>query len=111
MTQVPGVRATIGQGNSLGIRGGGSGLQFAVVGSNYDDLATTARQIGSLLEADGRFGRINVDYDTTQPQLTLTVDRERADALGIDINGLATTMQAMIDGVRCRQCLHQRHQL
>ena len=98
MAQVPGVRAFVMQGNSLGIRGGGSGLQFAVAGSDYAVLADTARHIADALEADGRFGRINVDFDTTQPQLTLTIDRARADALGIDINGLATTMQAMIDG-------------
>ncbi|SEP68486.1 hydrophobic/amphiphilic exporter-1, HAE1 family [Devosia sp. YR412] len=98
MTQVPGVRASVGQGNSLGIRGGGSGLQFAVTGSNYAQLAETATAISKALEDDGRFGRVSVNYDTTQPQLTLTVDRARADAMGIDINGLATTMQAMIDG-------------
>ncbi|WIJ24505.1 efflux RND transporter permease subunit [Devosia sp. RR2S18] len=98
LTQVPAVRAFVAQGNSLGIRGGGSGLQFAVVGSNYDVLAETAQTIADRLEEDGRFGRTSVSYDTTQPQLTLTVDRGRADALGIDINGLATTMQAMIDG-------------
>jgi HAE1 family hydrophobic/amphiphilic exporter-1 len=98
LTQVPAVRAFVAQGNSLGIRGGGSGLQFAVVGSNYDILAETAQTIADRLEEDGRFGRTSVSYDTTQPQLTLTVDRARADALGIDINGLATTMQAMIDG-------------
>uniref|UniRef100_UPI002AFE0E11 efflux RND transporter permease subunit n=1 Tax=Devosia sp. TaxID=1871048 RepID=UPI002AFE0E11 len=45
-------------------------------------------------------GRVSVNFDTTQPQLTLSVDRSRADALGIDINGLATTMQAMIDGAK-----------
>ncbi len=98
MAQVPGVRASVGQGNSLGIRGGGSGLQFAVVGSNYTVLADTAESIADLLEEDGRFGRVTVNFDTTQPQLTLVVNRERADALGIDINGLASTMQAMIDG-------------
>ncbi|WP_240230263.1 efflux RND transporter permease subunit [Devosia lacusdianchii] len=98
MTQVPGVRASVGQGNSLGIRGGGSGLQFAVVGSDYAVLADTANRISDLLEEDGRFGRVSVNFDTTQPQLTLTVDRAKADDLGIDINGLATTMQAMIDG-------------
>ena len=98
MTQVPGVRASVRQGNSLGIRGGGSGLQFAVAGSDHALLAETAENIADQLEADGRFGRVNVNFDTTQPQLTLTVDRARSDALGIDINGLATTMQAMIDG-------------
>lgn len=98
MAQVPGVRASVSQGNSLGIRGGGSGLQFAVAGSDYAVLAATADTISKALEADGRFGRVTVNFDTSQPQLTLTVDRARAAALGIDINGLAPTMQAMIDG-------------
>jgi HAE1 family hydrophobic/amphiphilic exporter-1 len=98
MAQVPGVRASVRQGNSLGIRGGGSGLQFGVVGPDYAVLADTAQTIADGLEEDGRFGRVSVDYDTTQPQLTLTVNRAKADDLGIDINGLATTMQAMIDG-------------
>jgi HAE1 family hydrophobic/amphiphilic exporter-1 len=98
MAQVPGVRASVRQGNSLGIRGGGSGLQFAVAGSDYAVLAETAQTIADALDEDGRFGRVTVSFDTSQPQLTLTVDRTRADALGIDINGLATTMQAMIDG-------------
>ena len=95
---VPGVRASVSQGNSLGIRGGGSGLQFAVVGDNYDELAATARTIETKLEENPAFGDVSVNYDTTQPQLTLTIDRERAGALGIDISGLATTLQAMIDG-------------
>lgn len=98
MAQVPGVRANVSQGNSLGIRGGGSGLQFAVTGSDYAVLSETAEKISDALTKDGRFGRVSVNFDTTQPQLTLTVDRARATALGIDINGLAPTMQAMIDG-------------
>jgi HAE1 family hydrophobic/amphiphilic exporter-1 len=98
VANVPGVRANLRQGNSLNIRGGGSGLQFGVVGSNYQVLADTAQTIAEALEADGRFGRVSVNFDTTQPQLTLSVDRERASALGIDVGGLATTMQAMIDG-------------
>ncbi len=95
---VPGVRASIQQGNSLGIRGGGNGLQFAVVGDNYEDLSDTAEAISDKLEENPAFGDVTVNYDTTQPQLTLSIDRERAAALGIDIDGLGTTMQAMIDG-------------
>jgi hydrophobic/amphiphilic exporter-1 (mainly G- bacteria), HAE1 family len=97
---VPGVRTSLGQGNSLGIRGGGSGMQFAVVGADYQVLADTARKIADELEKDPRFGRVNVNYNATQPQLTLTIDREKAAALGVDINGLSTTMQAMIDGAQ-----------
>jgi HAE1 family hydrophobic/amphiphilic exporter-1 len=98
LVNVPGVRANINQGNSLGIRGGGSGLQFALVGNDYTQLAGIANQIKGVLEEDPKWGRVSVNYETTQPQMTLTVDREKAASLGIDINGLGTTMQAMIDG-------------
>jgi HAE1 family hydrophobic/amphiphilic exporter-1 len=86
------------QSNSLGVRGGGNGMQFAVAGSDYADLAATAQKIADAMGEDPRFGRVTVNYNATQPQLTLTIDRDKAAALGIDINGLATTMQAMIDG-------------
>jgi HAE1 family hydrophobic/amphiphilic exporter-1 len=98
VSRVPGVRVNVSQGNSLNIRGGGSGLQFAVVGADYDSLAATAQKIADQLKDDPRFGRVNVNYDATQPQLTLSIDRDKAAALGIDFNGLSTTMQAMIDG-------------
>lgn len=95
---IPGIRAFAIQPNSLGIRGAGRGLQFAVVGSNYDRLGETAEALVSELEQDGRFGRISMSYETTQPQLSVTIDRDRADDLGIDINGLAEAMQALLEG-------------
>jgi HAE1 family hydrophobic/amphiphilic exporter-1 len=98
LTNVPGVRASARSGNSLGVRGGGSGLQFALLGDNYETLATTANEIKAVLEGDEKWGRVSVNYETTQPQMTLIIDREKAAQLGIDINGLSTTMQAMIDG-------------
>ena len=98
LRQVPGVRASTFQPNSLGIRGGGQGLQFAVVGDSYAALSEAANAIKAELEKEPKWGRVSVNYETTQPQMTLTVDREAAAALGIDINGLGTTMQAMIDG-------------
>ncbi|WP_423067401.1 efflux RND transporter permease subunit [Devosia sp. CN2-171] len=98
LTRVPGVRANIRQGNSLGVRGGGSGLQFALLGDNYQTLADAAQKIKSELEKDEKWGRVSVNYETTQPQMTLSIDRDKAAQLGIDIDGLGTTMQAMIDG-------------
>jgi HAE1 family hydrophobic/amphiphilic exporter-1 len=98
LVNVPGVRANIRQGNSLGVRGGGSGLQFALLGDNYQTLADAAQKVKAELEKDEKWGRVSVNYETTQPQMTLTIDRQKAADLGIDINGLAVTMQAMIDG-------------
>ena len=95
---VPGVRAFAFQPNSLGIRGAGSGLQFAVAGNNYEDLREAARKIVADLEGDRRFSQPRLSTDATQPQLSVSIDRERASDLGIEINGLGAAMQAMLDG-------------
>ncbi|NUB46042.1 efflux RND transporter permease subunit [Fertoebacter nigrum] len=96
--QVIGVRATAMQGNSLGIRGGGQGLRVAITGSSYEDLAGQARAIADRLEENPAFGRVSINYETTQPQLFVEVDRERASDLGIDIDGLGQALQAVLDG-------------
>lgn len=98
VTQVPGVRAFAMQPNSLGIRGAGSGLQFAIAGNNYAELNEAAAAIVARLEQDPRFRQARLSTETTQPQLSVVIDRERASDLGIDITGLANAMQAMLDG-------------
>jgi HAE1 family hydrophobic/amphiphilic exporter-1 len=101
---VPGVRAFAFQPNSLGIRGAGSGLQFAVAGSNaYSELGEAAQKIIAEMEKDPRFRQARLSNEATQPQLSVSVDRERASDLGIDINGLGTAMQAMLDGRKIGQ--------
>jgi HAE1 family hydrophobic/amphiphilic exporter-1 len=98
MRQVPGVRVFAAQPNSLGIRGAGSGLQFAVAGNNYADLGKAAASIVAEMEKDPRFQQPRLSTDTTQPQLSVRIDRERASDVGIDIAGLAEAMQSMLDG-------------
>ncbi|MCM2503293.1 efflux RND transporter permease subunit [Aureimonas altamirensis] len=95
---IPGVQARVIQPNSLGIRGGGRGLQFALTGISYDVLSDTAERLRDAMAEDGRWGRVQLAYDTTQPQLSVSIDRERASDLGIDIDGLATAVQALLDG-------------
>jgi HAE1 family hydrophobic/amphiphilic exporter-1 len=98
IAQVPGVRAFAVQPNSLGIRGGGNGLQFALVGTSYDTLAEASDITVAALSTDPRFGQVRSSYDTTQAQVTVQIDRTRADQLGVDVTGLGTTLQAMLDG-------------
>ena len=98
LRQVPSVRAFAIQPNSLGIRGGGEGLTFAVAGQDFAQIADSADALVTAMQRDGRFGRARLGSETTQPQLSVTIDRERASDLGIDIDGLAGAMQALLDG-------------
>ena len=95
---VPGLRAFAIQPNSLGIRGAGNGLQFAFVGNSYDELAEVGQQMVERLEQDPRFNQIRLSYETTQPQISVQIDRARASDLGVNIDGLAEALQALLDG-------------
>ncbi|RVA99149.1 efflux RND transporter permease subunit [Mesorhizobium sp. M7A.F.Ca.CA.004.01.1.1] len=96
--QVPSVRIFPVQPNSLGIRGAGNGLQFALVGNDRTALGDAAVKIIAEMQKDPRFQTPRLSIDPTQPQLAVAIDRERASDLGIDISGLANTLQAMLDG-------------
>lgn len=95
---VIGVRAFAIQPNSLRIRGAGQGLSFAIVGPSYDALSTQAEALVAQMEANPAFGQVRLGYDTTQPQLFIEVDRDRASDLGISIDGLGEALQAVLDG-------------
>jgi hydrophobic/amphiphilic exporter-1 (mainly G- bacteria), HAE1 family len=92
------VRIFTAQPNSLGIRGAGNGLQFAVLGQDYAKLRPVTDAIVSALEKDPRFVQPRLSVEPTQPQLSVEINRERASDLGIDITGLANAVQAVLDG-------------
>ena len=98
MRGITGARIFSMQPNSLGIRGAGSGLQFAILGNDYEKLQQSAQAIVRELEKDPRFDKPRLSVEPTQPQLSITINRERASDLGIDITGLANAVQAMLDG-------------
>ncbi len=95
---VVGVRAFAIQPNSLGIRGAGRGLSFALTGNDYAQLSEVAERLISRMEENPGFGEVRLDYETTQPQLFIEVDRSRASDLGIDISGLTDAMRAVLEG-------------
>ncbi len=95
---VIGVRAFAIQPNSLGIRGAGRGLTFAITGDNYDQLADVSQRLVDRMQENPAFGSVRLEYETTQPQLFIEIDRARASDLGIDIAGLGEALRAVLDG-------------
>ena len=106
--RIPGVQVFARTANSLGIRGGGQGLQFAITGTDYDALADAADELIAAMEKDPAFDRVRLNYDTTQPQLSIKIDRERAADLGISVDSISAVVQTLLDGTRPRQLLHRR---
>nr|WP_245867044.1 efflux RND transporter permease subunit [Kandeliimicrobium roseum] len=98
LRQVIGVRAFAIQPNSLGIRGAGRGLSFAVTGDNYAQLAEVSERLVARMQQNPDFGQVRLEYETTQPQLFIEIDRARAADLGVDITGLGEALRAVLEG-------------
>ncbi|WP_246658440.1 efflux RND transporter permease subunit [Rhizobium sp. FKY42] len=96
--KVPAVRGFAIQSNSLRIRGAGNGLQFALVGNEHTKLTAAAIKLVQAMEKNPDFQTPRLDNEPTQAQLSVSIDRERASDLGIDITGLSTAMQALLEG-------------
>ena len=98
LRNIIGVRAFAIQPNSLGIRGAGRGLAFGITGNNYDQLATVAETMVDRMREIPGLGQIQLQYERTQPQLFVQIDRALAADLQIDISGLGQALQALLDG-------------
>jgi HAE1 family hydrophobic/amphiphilic exporter-1 len=99
LTGLPGARVRIRGGNSLGVGGGDGSVQMAVTGDDYPQIAEAAHGYAEAIERNLPGLRdVRVDYATSQPQLTLRVDRQRATELGVAVAGLDIVLRALVDG-------------
>jgi hydrophobe/amphiphile efflux-1 (HAE1) family protein len=99
LADIPGARVGIWGGNSLNLRTWGSGLRVALLGNDYDEIFEAAKAYAAAIEERvPELSRPRINFDPTQPQISVEIDRRRAADLGVDFQGLAATLRAMIDG-------------
>ncbi len=98
LAMIPGAQSRIRGGNSLGLRGSsGGGLSIALTGPNYPDIAAAADAFArDLGEIEGLSG-VRIQYQATQPQLSIGVDRARASDLRVPMSTLSATLRALVD--------------
>lgn len=98
LNDLPGARVRIRGGSSLGRSGGDGSVQMAITGDNHARIADAAYAFAEAIERDlPQLGDVRVNYAATQPQLSLKIDRERASALGVPLDGLDTVLRALVD--------------
>jgi multidrug efflux pump subunit AcrB len=98
LSMIPGAQSRMRSGNCLGLRGGsGGGLSIALTGPNYPEIAAAADGFARALEGVAGLSGVRVQYQATQPQLSIGVDRARASDLSVPMSTLSTTLRALID--------------
>lgn len=80
----------------LGLRGSATPLRVVVSGPDFESVKQWARALLERAEANPNLRNPDIDFQETQPQLTLDIDRAKADDLGIGVETIALTLQTML---------------
>ncbi len=94
--EIPGIRAFMFMRSGLGRGGGGQPVQFVIGGRSYDELVQWRDRVMARAEDSGLFTRMDSDFNETRPSLTVRVDPVRAADLGVSIQAIGQTLQAMM---------------
>jgi hydrophobic/amphiphilic exporter-1 (mainly G- bacteria), HAE1 family len=98
LSRLAGAPAYLQPGNSLNLRGGADGgIRFALTGPSYPEIAEAAFAFADQLNEIPGLSRARVQYQATQPQISIVIDRTRAANLGIAMSDLSSTLRALVD--------------
>jgi len=101
LNALPGVRAVVQDLSQQGFTGQrGFPVNFSVRGPNWDQLIALSDQLMQKIAASGTVVDLDTDYQIGTPELRVTPDRALATDIGVSIDDVATTLNALIGGVR-----------
>jgi hydrophobe/amphiphile efflux-1 (HAE1) family protein len=98
LSRVPGVQASARSSNSLNIRGGGQGLQFAVTGKDIAAMTDAADALVAAMSGDDSFLNAQLSNDSVQAQYEVRVQKDMAGVFGLTEAEITQTISAMTQG-------------
>jgi multidrug efflux pump subunit AcrB len=101
LNSIPGLRAVIQDLSQQGFTAQrGFPVEFSVRGSNWDELVSVSQKIMGQVAASGLVVDLDTDYQLGMPELRVTPDRAMASDVGVSMDEVATTLNALVGGVR-----------
>ncbi len=99
LSGVAGVQAFVFAPPTLPGTGGGLPVQFVLRSTgSADQVYEVAEEIKNRAQKSGRFIIVQDSLSFTQPQARVTIDRDRAAALGIAVSNIGSTLTALVGG-------------
>src|SRR6185503_10981646 len=87
-----------GRGNPGGGGGGFNRLNILIQGPDIEVLQQYTVQLMDKIREIPGVVDVDTNFDTTQPELRITVDRARAADLGVNIDTLANSLRTLVGG-------------
>lgn len=96
ITAVPGVRAFPASPAGLGQRGSSQPLRIVIGGPNYESVKRWTDAILRRARENPGLQNIDTDFEATQPQFNVLIDRRKANDLGVEVEQIGRTLQTML---------------
>ena len=101
LNSYPGLRAVVQDLSQQGFTAQrGFPVEFSIRGSDWERVIQESDRIRRELAESGKVVDIDTDYQLGMPELRIEPDRARASDLGIPVEDLASTLNALVGGVR-----------
>ena len=95
-----GVRVSLSQPPTIGGRFGGQPVQFVILAQNYDKLVDALPEFLDEANKDPRLQFVDVNLKVNKPEISLTIDREKAADLKVSVEDIGRTLQIAFGGQR-----------
>jgi multidrug efflux pump len=74
--------------------GGGGGVDVIAVGDDYEEIAAWIAPLLAAAEANPGLARARLDYEPTSPRVLVSIDREKAAALGVSAAAVGRALES-----------------
>lgn len=95
-----GVRTFINQSQTIGDRRGGFPLQFVIQAGEIEKLKEVLPDFMAKANASPKFAFVDLDLKFNKPEINITIDRDKARNLGVNVIDIAQTLQLGLSGSR-----------
>ena len=93
---IPEARVFARTPRALGINSDGSPIELVIGGPDYEQLKEWRDQLVAAMEAMPELVQVDSDFQETKPQMKISVDRDRAAALGVSLSNVGRTLETML---------------
>jgi hydrophobe/amphiphile efflux-1 (HAE1) family protein len=101
LNAIPGIKAGVQDLSQAGFTAQrGYPVEFSVRGGDWETLVSSADRVRQQLVQSGLVVDVDTDYLVGMPELRITPDRARAADLGVSVDDVAATLNALVGGIR-----------
>jgi multidrug efflux pump subunit AcrB len=101
LNAIPGIRAVIQDTSQQGFTAQrGFPVEFSVRGADWNQLVPLSQKLIQDLTASGVVVDLDSDYRVGMPELRVTPDRAVCADVGVSVDEVATTINALVGGIR-----------